>query len=415
MPVDDMWYLSKRGPTGKRAKSKLYGKGKRWRCRYDDATGQGRTKYFERRADAEDFEDRQRNGTAEESKVSQSEQRTTFYEYAERWRHSRRIAQALEYQRHLDSRLRHHHYPFFGSRIMRAITVTNVLEWLAGLLAKNIAQSSIRTYFDVLNVIMNAAVVDKVIPDNPCKAIRISAILRGLSRAPRWVPTTDDVLALLRVVPDEYQAAIWLGAGEGMRLGEVLGIEDGTRCVDYVRSEVHVVQQLRFHKATYGGFYLAPPKSGSTGDVDLDDQVAVTLADHIRNYPPTTVELPDITAGTPDPGKQPKRRPVALLFTDDLGRPIHDQRWSIMWREWRHAAGWPDEGTFHSLRHYYATALITAGADPTDVQKALRHSSLRITLETYVHWWPKKERRRNIVGAALRAAAEGRSKTQDQS
>jgi integrase len=66
-------------------------------------------------------------------------------------------------------------------------------------------------------------------------------------------------------------------------------------------------------------------------------------------------------------------------------------------------------------RHYYATALISAGADPTDVQKALRHSSLRITLETYVHWWPKKERRRNVVGTALQAVAARQPKTQDQS
>jgi integrase len=298
---------------------------------------------------------------------------------------------------------------------MRAITVTDVLEWLASLLAKNVAQSSIRTYFDVLNVILNAALVDKVVPDNPCRAIRISAVLRGLSRAPKWVPTTEDVLSLLRVVPDEYQAAIWLGAGEGMRLGEVLATEDGTRCVDQLHREVHVVQRLRFHKAAYGGFYLAPPKSGSVGDVDLDDQVAIVIAAHIRNHPPVIVELPDITAGTPDPGKQPTRRPVALLFTDHAGRPIHDQHWSKLWKQWRHAAGWPDEGTFHSLRHYYATALITAGADPTDVQKALRHSSLRITLETYVHWWPKKDRRRNVIGTALQTAAGRQPTTQDQS
>jgi integrase len=225
-----------------------------------------------------------------------------------------------------------------------------------------------------------------------------------LSRVPKWVPTTDDVLSLVDVVPDKYQAAIWLGAGEGLRLGEVLGIENNVRCLDYLHREVHVVQQLRFHKAQYGGFYLAPPKAGSVGDVDLDDNVALILAEHIRNHPPVTVELPDITAGTPGPGKRPKRRPVALLFTDELSRPIHDQRWSALWQQWRHAAGWPGEGTFHSLRHYFATALITAGSDPTDIQQALRHSSLRITLETYVHWWPKKERRRNIISSVLKDA-----------
>jgi len=29
-------------------------------------------------------------------------------------------------------------------------------------------------------------------------------------------------------------------------------------------------------------------------------------------------------------------------------------------------------------------------------------------LKTYVHWWPKKERRRNIVSAALRDATTKR-------
>jgi integrase len=60
-----------------------------------------------------------------------------------------------------------------------------------------------------------------------------------------------------------------------------------------------------------------------------------------------------------------------------------------MWSRWRPVACWPEEVTFHSLRHYFATALISAGADPTDVQRTLRHSSLRIMSEKYVHWWPK--------------------------
>jgi integrase len=184
----------------------------------------------------------------------------------------------------------------------------------------------------------------------------------------------------------------------------VLGSENSRRTVDTDAGEVHVVQQLQFHKREYGGFYLALPKSGSVGDVDLDDAVATVLADHIRKFPPVAVELPDITNGIPDPGKPATRRVVELLFTDDQRRPIHDQRWSDWFRTWRKAAGWPEDGTFHSLRHYFATTLITQGVDPTDVQRALRHSSLRITLETYVHWWPKAERRRSVIGAVLARA-----------
>ena len=409
MPVDDLWYRTQRGPDGERLKTARYGRGKRWRCRYVDASGVAREKLFDRKVDADAFDVAARSGQAPDAKVDQGERRTSFREYAERWRHSRRVTQALEYQRHLESRLKHHHYPCFGARPIRGITVTDVLEWISGLLEKKAAQTSVRTYFDVLNLILNAAVADRVISDNPCRSVRISAVLRGLSRAPKWVPTTEQVLSLLDVVPDRYLAAIWLGAGEGMRLGEVLAVEDGSRCVDPDSGEVHVVQQLRFHREAYGGFYLAPPKSGSVGDVDLDDQVAEVIAQHVKSYPPTRVTLVDITQGTPDPGKEPLRRPVPLLFTDELGRPIHDQAWSKLWAGWRRAAGWPAEGTFHSLRHHFATALIAAGADPTDVQRALRHSSLRVTLETYVHWWPKKQRRRNVVGGAIGELRKARS------
>jgi hypothetical protein len=43
------------------------------------------------------------------------------------------------------SRLRHHHYPHLGDRPIRAITVTDVLEWVATLLRNNVAQSSVKT------------------------------------------------------------------------------------------------------------------------------------------------------------------------------------------------------------------------------------------------------------------------------
>lgn len=61
----------------------------------------------------------------------------------------------------------------------------------------------------------------------------------------------------------------------------------------------------------------------------------------------------------------------------------------------RYHSGWPtqgrqamllgrpkEHGTFHALRHFFATTLIT-NAEPQEVQRLLRHKTLRITLETY--------------------------------
>ena len=48
---------------------------------------------------------------------------------------------------------------------------------------------------------------------------------------------------------------------------------------------------------------------------------------------------------------------------------------------------------FHDLRHFYASALISAGCSVKAVQKALGHASATETLETYAHLWPEDEDR----------------------
>ena len=91
MPVDDLWYLSKRGPDGKRLPSKRHGRGKRWRVRYKDAAGVPRERLFDKKADAERWDAAARSGAVSRARLNQSEHRLTFREYGERWRLSREI------------------------------------------------------------------------------------------------------------------------------------------------------------------------------------------------------------------------------------------------------------------------------------------------------------------------------------
>ena len=409
MSVDDLWYLRKRGPNGERMKSKRYGRGRRWRCRYEDAHGQPRERLFERKADAEAWDVQARSGLADETKVNQAERQITFQEYAERWRLSREVGWALETRKRVESNLRCHLYPVFGSRSPRVVTLTGVLEWLSRRLGDGTPKSSLKLYFELLDAVMSAAVTDKLIPDNPCDGVKLAQVLRGLTRAPKWVPTENEVLALLDAVPERYRAIIWLGATQGCRLGEALGMEAAARCVDHERSELHVVQQLRYSPREHGGFYICAPKAGSSGTLDLDQAAGEALAEHFRRFPPVAVEMVDTLSG------EPIRRAVPLLFTTTHGNPFTDRTWSREWVGWRDAAGWPKEhGGFHALRHFFATTLITNHAEPQEVQRLLRHKTLRITLETYVHWWPKRDRRRGVVGEVLRAAARLPGKADSQ-
>jgi integrase len=401
--VHDLWYLSTPGPDGKRIRSSRHGRGKRWRIRYVDATGVRRDQLFERKRDAEDFEAAARAGTAPEVQLDQGERHVSFGAYAERWRQARNIGWELETRRRIESNLRLHLCPEFGNRAMRSINQTDVLLWLAQRLAAGIPQSSLRLYFELFDAVMSGAVTDKAIPDNPCDGIKLSQVFRGLTRAPKWVPDESDVLRLFDVVPERYHGVLWLGAGAGLRIGEALGFEHGLRCLDEENEELHVVQQLRYSPREYGGFYLSSPKAGSSGTADLDPMVAAALHRHVRDNPPVGIELLDLTTS------RPVRRRVQLLFTTTRGNPFTDKTWSNEWVKWREAAGWPKEhGGFHALRHFFATTLITNHADPKEVQRALRHSTLQITLETYVHFWPRRERRRGVVGDVLRATADRR-------
>jgi integrase len=73
---------------------------------------------------------------------------------------------------------------------------------------------------------------------------------------------------------------------------------------------------------------------------------------------------------------------------------------------WKLASAPKEHGGFHALRHFFATTLITNNAEPKDVQRLLPHKTLQITLEAYVHWWPRRERRKGLVGALLQTASD---------
>ncbi len=58
--------------------------------------------------------------------------------------------------------------------------------------------------------------------------------------------------------------------------------------------------------------------------------------------------------------------------------------------------------TWHSLRHFYASALIHSGASVKTVQERLGHESAETTMQVYAHLWPgEDERTRKAVDSAL--------------
>ncbi len=186
---------------------------------------------------------------------------------------------------------------------------------------------------------------------------------------------------------------VYVAAGCGLRIGEVLGLEVDD--VDFGNREIRVRRQLKV--VTGRKPFLGPLKTKTSWrTVELPDVTADALERHLLGGI-KPVEVDDET----DP-RRPVRRSAALIFTSHANEPVNKP---TLYRYWSPAAkqlGFPPRWGLHGLRHYFATLLIHAGASVKTVQLALGHSTPTITLNEYVHEWPDAvDRTRSLVDRAL--------------
>ncbi len=183
-----------------------------------------------------------------------------------------------------------------------------------------------------------------------------------------------------------------LGAGCGLRVGEVLGLR--IRSVRIEEAELAVVEQLQLLPGSPP--VLRPPKTASSiRVVPLPQVVADAVVLHLQQWPGEDEDL--LLRG----------RNGSYLWPNTFNDNI--------WRGAARRAGQP-AARFHELRHFYASALIRAGESVKTVQAALGHASAVETLETYAGLWPDSQARTRaaVDDLGLRSqvpAGPGRSDT----
>ncbi|WP_309115956.1 site-specific integrase [Saccharothrix sp.] len=412
MAPQDLWHLKKtvKGPDGKeqRARSKRYGRGKRWRVSYvDPHTGRTRNPSFRTLAEAERFENNMKADISRGKYVDPKAGQILVEDYADQWvsRLQKRPGTNYKYK----SAVENHIKPVLGRLPMAQVRSGTIQDWVTDRrTATNdrdaLAASTIRTiYSGVLYPMFKRAVTDQLIAANPC----VDIVLPELPEGEYDLPTADQVSLLADNIDNAYRAAIHLAAGCGTRAGELFGLE--LDAVDFLRRVVHIRQQLVM-SPTSGRPYLAPLKTRtSKRTIELPTFAGEALASHIALHPPEPVLIWDRT--NPD---KPRQRKARLLFLDLNGKPMCGTRWAKFWAAGVEQAGLP-VGTYTttSLRHFFATALIYAGKNVKTVQMAMGHAKPTITLETYLGYWPDDERNgtRAVIDAAF-TALSGASRTQ---
>lgn len=394
MSVSDRWHKSYPRPGellcrehGKAPKAE-HGLGDQWQVRWRDATGAPRKRNFAKHRVAVSFDAEIRTQLDRGTSLDISAGKRTVQEYAESYRRTLAIRPATAERLDRVFRLHVGSVPL-GQMPIASVRPSHVRAW-----AKDrstvLAASTLAVVWANVAAMFNAAVLDRVIGVSPFAGLKPPSP----DTRPRFVPATEQVLAVVDALPPRYRAAAALAAGCGWRRNEILGVEVGA--INFLGRTAEVRQQLL---ALSGQpIRLAPPKTPTSYRTnELPSFAALWLAQHLEKFASAERAILDCT----DPRK-PVERSASLVFTTATGSPVHPAWWADVWRTAADKAGFPPRTGVHCLRHYHASLLIHEGKSVKAVQVAMGHATPMITLNTYAGMWPEEAgSTRSIIDAAL--------------
>ncbi|MEU3856071.1 site-specific integrase [Streptomyces sp. NPDC028722] len=393
--IQDRWYKTDTDTNGKprRVRTERHGTGLRYRARYIGPDGTEKSKSFpdgqKRLADqwlAAIEADMSRG-----QYVDPAAGRVTFGQYAEKWLKTQTTDMTT--RESVESAIRGHAIPYLGPRPLGSFKPEHIRDWLSNLEQVVPASSYRRVIYNNVSTILSAAVDDGHLSKNPCRAQSVRPPAAGTGRVVPW--SADRVFAVRAALPEQYHAVVDLGAGCGLRQGEIFGLT--ADALGFDSGWLHVGNQV---KVSRGRLVFSPPKRNKVRDVPLPDRVAHVLKAHMEAFPSVEVALPWLR---PDGPLVTKR----LLFTrlDGAGAVRRTDFNVHAWKPALVAAGvipQPKQGQrhqaarehgMHALRHFYASVLLDAGENIKALSHYLGHNDPGFTLRVYTHLMPSSDAR----------------------
>ncbi|MDF3316445.1 site-specific integrase [Rhodococcus sp. C3V] len=246
--------------------------------------------------------------------------------------------------------------------------LANGRPWVDG---RPLSNSSIRTLTGTLSAVFNDAVAQGQIVRNPVTAVRRKGTANQAVE-PHQILLLDEIRALMAAAGEPFVTMLEFGATSGLRAGELAGLR--VRSIDFERQVVDVTEQADGHHTAFGWRPLKSEKSRRT--IPLPDSTIRAIEAHLESHP-------DYGPSTP-------------LFRATQGGQWSSAHIAKVWRAVASEAG-VENHSWHSLRHFFASALIASGASVTTVQQRLGHASPMVTLAVYSHLWPGEDEKTRAV------------------
>lgn len=413
MAVYDRWHRDQRPgdqPCGcRRGRARLYPsaghqKGDRWQVRWrDPATDSQRKRNFALRegtdpnVHAEAFDRLIAGQIQTRTYVDPRSAEVTLRAYAETWRAAQKadVNAAADTER----RFRLHVYegqpgsgrtPRGGVAIgqhalgLLAARPSLTAAWIAAMPLA--ASSALHVVCDV-SAVFTAAMDDGIVGRDPTKSPSVERPQPGRSRAVPW--TVEQVAAQAAQLPPRWSVVPCLGAGTGMRKGEMLGLAVGDIQFLGRRPQVDVTRSL---KRVGGQLRFGPVKNRQAHSVPLAESLSAPLARHLELFPAREVTLP--WHDPADAERHGRPHTARLVISAERGPAAVDPlTFNYHWMEALARAGITPPGRrrrddgCHVLRHTFASSQLRAGVDIVRVA-AWMGDTVAMVSSTYAHLMP---------------------------
>ncbi|MEX2554398.1 MAG: tyrosine-type recombinase/integrase [Actinomycetota bacterium] len=286
-----------------------------------------------------------------------------FSEYALRWIEQRdiRASTRVRYR----SLLRHHLLPALGQIPLRRIKPAHLRDLMEQMRGKGLKPRSIIQCRALCSSIMETALGDGLVMNNPARAAKPPTAERPTLE----VPNAAGVRAIIAASEGtRWEAPVLLACAAGLRRSETLGLT--WAAVDLDKATISVARGL--HRVE-GTFSMLDPK---TKRAARTLEIPPFAVEHLRRWKVAQAQRRLAIGEGWAAGD--------LVCDDGKGQPVKPDVFTRSFRRLAKRVGYPNT-RLHDARHGFATLLLEADVHPAIASAALGHSREAFTMERYQH------------------------------